>query len=378
MGSKLHVGVIGCGNISTAYFTLSKMFLGFEITACADIDESVAKIQAEKFGLTQQSVASLLEDDSIDLIVNLTVPTAHFDVSRRALESGKHVYSEKPFVLELSQGLELSNLAKSKNLKVGSAPDTFLGGAHQLARFLIDRNEVGSITSGSCHVMGHGMEHWHPNPDFFFKKGGGPILDVGPYYVANLVNLIGPVTEVSSMSSIPAKERTISNGPRNGEKIEVETPTTILGLLKFATGALVSLSASWDVWTHNHNNMELYGTEGTLFVPDPNFFGGEVKFTIKNSDAMQYRDWDHPLSVPNQEHPNGKTANYRTIGLADMADSIINGRSPRCSLELAIHVIDVLTGLLNSSQTREIVEMTTTCQQSAPLTASEARSLMQT
>ncbi|MEW6633192.1 MAG: Gfo/Idh/MocA family oxidoreductase, partial [Pseudomonadota bacterium] len=183
MADKLGVGVIGCGNISKAYFSLAPLFRGIKMRACADINMEAAKVRAKEFKLRAETVNELLKDDEIDIVVNLTVPAVHYEVSKAVLDAGKHVYSEKPFVLSIKEGLDLKSRAEKKGLRIGSAPDTFLGGAHQLVRELIDTGKLGRITSGTCHVMGHGMEHWHPNPDFFFQPGAGPVLDIGPYYI---------------------------------------------------------------------------------------------------------------------------------------------------------------------------------------------------
>ena len=376
MAKTLGVGVIGCGNISTAYFTPAPLFRGIEMRACADINMDAARARAKEFGLRAETVEELLGDDAVDIVVNLTVPAVHYEVSRQALDAGKHVYSEKPFVLSVKEGLDLKKRAERKKLRVGSAPDTFLGGAHQLARHLIDSGKVGKITSGTCYVMSHGMEHWHPNPDFFFQPGAGPVLDVGPYYVSDLIQLIGPVSRVAAISSIVAKERTITSKPRAGEKIPVNTPTTIHAVLEFVDGAVVTLNASWDVWKHGHAPIELYGEEGTIFVPDPNFFGGEVRYT-KRGDAMKTPPkWDHPLAVPNQKHATGMMANYRTAGLADMAQAIMEGRPHRCSMEAALHAIEVMTGVLKSGETGRFVAMQTTCERPAALGIREAKALL--
>ena len=234
MAKTLGIGVIGCGNISKAYFSLAPLFRGITMRACADINPDAAKARAKEFGLRAETVDGLLAAEDIDIIVNLTIPAAHYGVSKQILDAGKHVYSEKPFVLSVKEGLDLKKRAEKKGLRIGSAPDTFLGGSHQFVRNLIDTGKLGKITSGTCHVLSHGMEHWHPNPDFFFVPGGGPILDLGPYYIANLIQLIGPVKRVAALASIPQKERTIANGPRNGEKIPVSTPTTIHALMEFA------------------------------------------------------------------------------------------------------------------------------------------------
>ena len=251
MAKTLGVGIIGCGNISAAYMRLAPLFKSIEVRACADIDAKAAQARAAEFGLRAETVDGLLAADDIDIVVNLTIPAAHYEVSKRILDAGKHVYSEKPFVLSLKEGQDIAKRAAKKGLRVGSAPDTFLGGAHQHARHLIDSGAIGKVTSGTAYVMSHGMEHWHPNPDFFFKPGAGPVLDIGPYYVTNLIQLIGPVKRVGAISSTPAPVRTITSKPRSGQKIKVETPTTIHAVLEFENGATVAMGTSWDVWSHD-------------------------------------------------------------------------------------------------------------------------------
>jgi predicted dehydrogenase len=376
MAKKLGVGFIGCGNISAAYLRLAPLFRGIEMRACADIDMAAATTRAAEFGVRAETVDGLLAASDIDIVVNLTIPAAHYEISRRALDAGKHVYSEKPFVLSVAEGLDLKKVAAKKNLRVGSAPDTFLGGAHQYARHIVDSGAIGRITSGTCYVMSHGMEHWHPNPDFFFKVGGGPVLDVGPYYVANLIQLIGPVRRVAALSSIPAKERLITSQPRAGQTIAVETPTTLHALLHFENGAVVTLNASWDVWAHGHSPIELYGEEGTLFVPDPNFFGGEVRHTIRDKPVTKPAKWEHPFAVPNQESPRGPLANYRASGLADMAIAIRDERPHRCSLEASLHAIEIMTSILKSGETGKFVEMKTTCERPEALSPKDAKALL--
>ena len=372
MSKTMGVGIIGCGNISTAYIKLSALFKCIEVRACADVNMDNAKQQAEAFNLRANTVEELLASDDIDMVVNLTIPDAHFAVSKQVLLAGKHVYSEKPFVLTLEEGRELAKIASSENLRVGSAPDTFLGGAHQLARYLVDNGDIGRITSGTCFVQSPGMEMWHPNPDFFFQKGGGPILDMGPYYISNLVQLLGPVKRVGSISSSASEYRTISSEPRNGEKIKVETPTTLHALLEFHSGASIMFGASWDVWHQSHSNMELYGTEGSLYVPDPNFFGGEIRMTHKGSYTNGTPAWPHPFAQPNDD----EKANYRTAGLADMAQAILEGRPHRCSLEFALHVVDVMTSILDSGEQGQFMELSTTCERPAALGIEEAKALM--
>lgn len=376
MAKELGVGIIGCGNISTTYFKLAPLFKGLNVLACADINMDAARLRADEYKVKAQTIDELLANDELDVIVNLTIPDAHFPVSKRILEAGKHVYSEKPLVLTLEQGEELRRIAKEKGLAVGCAPDTFLGGAHQLARKFIDEGGVGRITSGTCHVMSPGMEMWHPNPDFFFLPGGGPILDLGPYYIANLINLIGPVKRVGAMTSMASPTRTITSEPRNGETIPVKTPTTIQALLEFVSGATITLTASWDVWSHRHANMELYGTEGSLYVPDPNFFGGTVEASGRDKDIKPLENWAHPFGIANQESPSGPRANYRTAGLADMAASLIDGRDARCSLDRTLHGVDVMTSILKSGAENRFVDLTTTCTQPAALGIEEAQALL--
>jgi predicted dehydrogenase len=378
MTDQLGIGIIGCGNISTTYFTLAPLFRGLEVRACADVNMDVARAQADAYGAKAQSVEDLLRNDDVQVVINLTIPDAHYAVSSAALESGKHVYSEKPLALSIEDGLHLKALADGKGLRVGCAPDTFLGGAHQLARRLVDEGAIGTITAGTAHVMSHGMEHWHPNPDFFFLPGAGPVLDVGPYYVANLINLIGPVRRVAALATSATPTRTIlTEGPRQGARIPVETPTNIHALLEFQNGATVNLGASWDVWAHRHGPMELYGTEGSLFVPDPNFFGGTVEIGGRNGDIVPVEPWEHPFGVPNQEHKSGRMlANYRSAGLADMAVAILDGRDTRCSLERALHGLDVMTSILKSGEMGAFVALQTTCTRPEPLGPEQARALL--
>ena len=372
MTKDLRVGIIGCGNISTAYLQLASMFKGYDIVAVADINMDNARARATEFDVRAQTVDDLLAAADVDLVINLTIPAAHVDVSRAILKAGKHVYSEKPFVLCLAEAQELGDIAKAEGVRIGSAPDTFMGGSHQLARNLIDAGAIGKVTSGTAVVMSSGMEDWHPNPDFFFQKGGGPILDLGPYYICNLVQLLGPVQKVTSFTGMASDTRTIQNGPRNGETVPVETPTTIHSVLSFESGAIITLLASWDVWASNHPIMELYGSEGTMGVPDPNFFGGILTVTERSGDPVE-KSWDHPFSVPNFEETQ---ANYRGAALADMALAIAEGRPHRCNDEFATHVVEVMTAILEAGETGTVMTMTTTCSKPDVLGPDAARALL--
>mgnify|MGYP001160649665 FL=1 len=375
--ANLGLGIIGAGNISTSYLRLAPLFRGLEVRAVADMNMAAAKARGEEFNVKAQGVDDLLANKDVDVVINLTIPDAHYGVTKRILEAGKHAYSEKPLVLTLDQGVTLRDLAKAKGLAVGCAPDTFLGGAHQQARAALDEGRVGEITAGSAAVLNHGMEHWHPNPDFFFLPGAGPMLDLGPYYVADLINFLGPVKRVGALTSSAQAERVISNGPREGETVPVKTPTNIHALLEFHSGATINLSTSWDVWHHKRNHFELYGTEGTLYVPDPNFFGGTVEIGGKDGSLTALEPWDHPFGVPNQDSPDrGPLANYRTAGLADMVAALVEGRDARCSLERALHGVEVMTACLKSGETGQFVTLTTTCTRPAALSPDEARALL--
>ena len=281
MAKTFGVGIMGAGNISSAYLKLAPLFKGLEVRGVADIIPAAAKTRAEEFGVKAMTPDEMLKNSEIDVVVNLTIPATHYQVSMDAVSAGKHAYSEKPFVLTLKEGKALKKAADSRGVQVGSAPDTFLGGAHQQVRDLIDSKKLGKITHGTTHVMSRGMEHWHPNPDFFFQVGAGPVLDVGPYYVTDLIHLIGPVKRVTAFTNSARTHRVVTTPgvAMTGKKIKVGTPTTVHGVLEFHSGAIITLGASWDTFSHGHHNIELYGTEGSVYVPDPNFFGGDVVVT---------------------------------------------------------------------------------------------------
>jgi predicted dehydrogenase len=374
--TMLGIGIIGCGNISTTYLRLAPLFKGMQVRAVADLNMAAAEARAAEYDVAAQSVEDLLANPSVDVMINLTIPDAHFAVSQKILQAGKHVYSEKPLTLSLEDGIALRDLARARGLSVGCAPDTFLGGAHQQARAFLDEGRIGTITAGGAAVMNHGMETWHPNPDFFFLPGGGPMLDLGPYHIANLINLLGPVARVGALTSSASATRTIGSEPRRGEVIPVKTPTNIHALLQFHNGATVSLSTSWDVWSHKRAHLELYGTEGTLYLPDPNFFGGTVEMAGTDGVIHKVAAWDHPFGRDNQVHPQGPVANYRTAGLADMVAAVAGGRDARCSLDRALHGVEVMTACLKSGETGQFVTLQTTCTRPAALGPKEAADLL--
>lgn len=374
--TKLGLGIIGCGNISTSYLRLAPLFKGLEMRAVADVNTDAARARGAEFDLRAQSVEDLLASKDVDVVINLTIPAAHCNVTRAILQAGKHAYSEKPLVLTLEDGMALRDLAAARGLVVGCAPDTFLGGAHQQARALLDEGRIGAVTAASAAVLNHGMEHWHPNPDFFFLPGAGPMLDLGPYYIANLINLLGPVRRVGALASSARPERTIGSGPRKGEKVPVRTPTNIHALLEFHSGATVNLSTSWDVWHHKRSHFELYGTEGTLYLPDPNFFGGSVELAGRDGALKVVEGWDHPFGRVNQSHNGRDLANYRTAGLADMVQALIEGREARCTLDRALHGVEVMTACLDSGAAGRFVTLSTTCTRPEPLGPEAARALL--
>jgi predicted dehydrogenase len=379
MAKTYGVGIMGAGNISSAYLRLAPLFRNLEVRAIADILPAAAQRQAEAYNVKAQTPDELLKNSEIDVVVNLTIPGTHFSVSRDIITAGKHCYSEKPFVLDVEDGKVLKTLAEERNLKVGSAPDTFLGGAHQQERAVIDSGKVGKIASGTMHVLSRGMEHWHPNPDFFFQPGGGPILDLGPYYITDLISLVGPIKRVTAFTGMARTEREVTtpDSPVKGSFIKVGTPTTIHSILEFHNGAIITLGASWDVASHGHHNIELYGTEGSVYVPDPNFFNGDVTVTDREGAKEKLTPWDHPFGKANQEldQPNPR-ANYRNAGLADMMDSIETGKPARCSIDVALHAIDVMTSILKAGETGQVVTLTTTCERPAALGPDDARALL--
>ncbi len=375
--ADLGIGIIGCGNISTSYLRLAPLFKGLQVRSVADVNMGVAAARAAEFNTQAQSVDDLLANKDIDVVINLTIPDAHYSVTKRILEAGKHAYSEKPLVLTLAEGVALRDLAASKGLAVGCAPDTFLGGTHQQARALIDEGKLGTITTGCAAIQGHGPESWHPNPGFFYLPGAGPIMDMGPYYIANLINLLGPVRRVGALTSSATPTRTIGSGDQAGQTIDVKTPSNIQALLEFHSGATISFSASWDVWHHKRNHFEFYGTEGTLYVPDPNFFGGPLQMAGRDGVLHDVAAWDHPFGRNNQKGHHGEDqANYRTAGMADMVLAVTQGRDARCSLERTLHGVDVMTACLKSGETGEFITLTTTCTRPAALGPVEAAALL--
>jgi predicted dehydrogenase len=377
MRDEAQIGVIGCGNISETFMKLAGQFAGVRIVACADIVPEAAKARAAQFGIRALTVDKLLADREIAAVVNLTVPAAHVEITRAILSAGKHAYSEKPLALSAADASQLVAEAEARGLALGCAPDTFLGAASQTARRLLDQGAIGRVLACSAHVMNHGMENWHPNPSFFFKPGGGPVFDIGPYFITTLINLIGPVRAVAATAQKGFDERIVASAPRKGERIAVETPTTINALLEFHTGAQVNLAASWDVWQHGHANpIEIYGTEGTMLIPDPNYFSGTISYSNKGGDYTALDNADQPFGALNWPPNERVRANYRMLGVAELIMAAAESREPRCSGRLAAHVVDVMESILLSAAERRFVTIKSTTERPSPLTPADAQRLI--
>lgn len=352
MSEKLKVGVVGCGNISPAYFKAAKTFEDIEIVSCTDMNMDAANEKAEEFGVKAVTVDEIMADPEISIILNLTTPQAHVEVNLQALEAGKHVHCEKPFALDRDGGKKVLALAKEKGLMTGCAPDTFLGGGIQTVRKAIDDGWIGQPLSGTAFMMCGGHESWHPNAGFYYLKGGGPMLDMGPYYITALVNLLGPAKSVMAYTKMNFKERTATSEALYGQVLPVEVPTHYSGTIEFENGSLINIIMSFDVQAQSHNPIELYGSEGSVKVPDPNTFGGEVVIKRKSQKEWNKLPYSHIY-----------TENMRSIGVADMANAIKNKRQNRTSGELAYHVLDIMLSFEDSSDSGTKVEIESTCKQ---------------
>jgi len=353
----VNIGVIGCGNINTVYLKNLATYSHLKVVACADLDMERAKAQAERFNVPQAlPVDELLADPQIDVVVNLTVPAAHATVGLAALRAGKSIYNEKPLAITREDGKLMLVEAGDRGLRVGCAPDTFLGGGLQTCRALLDEGVIGTPVEATAFVLGHGPESWHPDPDFFYKVGAGPMFDVGPYYLTALINMLGPARRVTGSTRISFAERVIGSEPKRGTKIEVTTPTHIAGVLDFAGGPIATLVASFDVWASQVPRLEIYGSEGTLSLPDPNTFGGPVQVRMAGTDEWK----EMPLLY-------GNTGNSRGIGVADMADAMRQGRQHRASGEMAYHVLDIMHAFHDASDQGRHIELTSTCERPEPL-----------
>lgn len=362
MKTKMKAGIIGCGNISAIYLENLKKSDTVEVVACADMVQERAAARAAEFAIANAfSVNELLAAPEIELVINLTIPGSHAAIDIAALEAGKHVYAEKPLATSLADGKHVLELAKSKNLRVGSAPDTFLGSGIQTAKAAIEAGMIGKPVAATAFMMGGGPEGWHPDPEFFYAPGGGPMLDMGPYYLTALVELMGPIDRVSASVGVQIPTRIIGAGPKAGQQIPVKTPTHLAGTIDFEQGAIATMIMSFDIqggatlpW------IEIYGTAGTLTLPDPNFFNGEVKLRRTGSDEIE---------TLTSVFECGQ--NERGLGVNDMAKSILEGRSHRADGALAYHVLEAMYAFQTSSREGRHVVLESTYQYDKQLKTSE-------
>ncbi len=378
------VGLIGCGHIAETYFRAHKYFNNFKIIKCADINKRAAKKCARTYNIQFASVNQILKDKKIDIILNLTIPTAHYSVAKKSLLNGKHVYSEKPLAVDFKDGLDLVKIAHRKKLFIGNAPDTFLGGGNQKARQLLDKKIIGKIKFGNAIFAFPGIQSYHPNPEpWFKKKGGGPVIDMGPYYLTALVNLLGPAESVTSICKYNTKKRVIGIGPKKGKKIKVECPTTYFSTIKFKNGAIIRLTLSFDVISHLRNHIELYGEKGSMIVPDPNMFGGSVLLSTKlGSNWKNYKTNQMVLGKINirtqssRANESPTNANYRGVGLAEMIYSIQKKKKHRCNGNLSLHVLNIIDGIHKSAKNGKRFNLKTTCEKPKFFTNKEIKTII--
>jgi predicted dehydrogenase len=334
MNKKIGVGIVGCGNISGIYLkNLTNLFKNTEVVAVADLLEERAKAAADTYGIKKVlSTDELMGDGDVDIVLNLTTPPHHFDICKAALNAGKHVYVEKPLSLGLEDGEALVKLAEEKGLLLGCAPDTFMGGGIQTVKKLINDGWIGTPVSATAFMMCHGHESWHPDPEFYYKHGGGPMFDMGPYYLTALVHLMGKVKAVSGEARMTFPTRTITSAKKYGTVVDVEVPTHVTGLLTFENGAIGTIITSFDVWGANTVPIEIHGTHGSISVPDPNTFGGPVR--VKQAHHTGWHEV--PLAF-------GYAENSRGYGVSDMARCIMEGKDDLLpSGKLALHVLEIM------------------------------------
>ncbi len=388
MTRPLGVGVIGAGVISHAYLGTICRSPELELIAVSSAGMASARAQAARYGGEACSTEAILANLAVDIVVNLAPPALHHSLGRAVLQAGKHLYSEKPFATSLDDARDLIALAAERGLLIASAPDTFLGVAHQTVRRLADEGAIGRIVGGAAIMASSGMEHWHPNPAFFYDRGGGPLLDIGPYMVTQLVNLLGSVVEVTAIGSTPRQTRTVSSPARVGEQIAVRVPTTVNGALRFESGANIALTLSWDVVRHRRSAIELYGLDGTLETPTPNGFDGDITLLTPAGPSVVHTAEPGPAPVaqgltqaiamlgqgidPMTGEPVGPASpplfgDLRGLGLVDLAQAIRDSRPPRASAGLALHVVDVLLALERCAESGGSARIESRTERPAPL-----------
>jgi len=351
----LRIGVVGAGNISRAYLGTLPSLSNVEVTAVADLaGDRAAAAAAAVDGARALPVDGLLAADDVDLVLNLTIPAAHAEVAQAAIAAGKHVYGEKPLAADTGSARSVLDFAEGSGVLVGCAPDTVLGTGVQTARAILDAGQIGTPVAATAFMVTPGHERWHPDPDFYYQPGGGPLLDMGPYYLTALVTLLGPVRRVAGMSATPRPARVIGSGPRAGQSIDVSVATHVTGVLEHAGGALSTLVMSFEVWAGRLPRIEVYGTEGSLSVPDPNGFDGPVHI---------YRAGDSEWSeVAEAGGYRGATRGY---GVSDLASALAAGVPHRADGQLAYHVLDVMETLLAAAELGRAVDVASSCERPA-------------
>ena len=353
----MNIGLVGCGNISDIYFQNSKRFSELKMVACADLDSGRARAQAERYGVPRWcSTPELISATDVDVVLNLTRPATHFEIALKALEAGKHIYTEKPLAITRAEGEKLLAVARRKQLRIGCAPDTFLGAGLQTARKLIDAGGIGEPVGAVGVMMYSGHESWHPDPEFFYQAGGGPLFDMGPYYLTALVSLLGPVRRVTSSTKTTKKERVVGSGPKQGQRFPVNVPTHVMGVLDFECGAIATLMMSFDVLYHGLPTLEIYGTTGSMSLPDPNQYGGLVRLRKAGTET-----WEPVQSVQGYEE------NSRGLGLADLTLAVASGRPHRASGELAFHVLEMMQALHEASREGCHIDIVSRCERPEPM-----------
>jgi predicted dehydrogenase len=348
-------GVIGCGAISRAYFRGSKIFKNIEIIGCADISPEASKAAEDEWNIPAMTVEELLADDNIEIVINLTVPNAHAQVSKDILNAGKHVHLEKPLAASTNEALPVLELADKKDLRVSCAPDTFLGAGHQTVRKIIDSGWIGKPVAGTAIMLSHGPYRMK-NPFFFFQKGAGPMFDIGPYYITALVNLLGPVESVTAKTAQFTDSRTAVGELHYGETIPIDVNMHYTGILEFKSGAIITVVLSWEVVGNDRKPIEIYGTGGSIKAPNPNTFGGEIEVLRSG-----YNEWHNP-GYTHLYHENS-----RVIGCADLAKAIEEDRPHRTSGELAYHVLEIMESFELSSEKHARVNLKSTCERPEPM-----------
>jgi len=384
MNKVFNVGLIGCGHISETYFRAQEFFNNIKIVNCADINSKSANNCAKKYNIQAVTVDEILQDKEIEIILNLTIPRAHFDISQRALLAGKHCYSEKPLCINFEDGKKLLELSKKNNLYLGSAPDTFLGGGIQKTRDLIDKGLIGKIQLGNAIFAFPGVQSYHPNPEPWFTiNEGGPVIDMGPYYITALVNLLGPAINVSSRSKKVFNEREIGIGQRKGTKFSVECETTYVSTIEFKDKSLIQMTLSFDVKDHKRNHIELYGDKGSIIVPDPNMFGGSVftclelggKWTEHKTDNLELGKINIK-SQSSRANESPTNANYRGAGLSQMAFSIENHKKHLCNANLSLHVLDIIRSIMRAAESGKKEMISTSCDKPDVFTQEQIKNLL--